>query len=174
MIKNEREAIANLQKYLRQLSYFDPDITSSPRDGIFDRETEQSVRDFQKKHGITESGVADKKTWDLIYKEYLRSLNENSLPEQISVFPVMPKDYELKATDTWFLVDVLQYMLEELRYSYDDFESIKRNGVYDIETENAVKAFQRRNFLEETGRVNKSTWNEISRQFNNNALNFKE
>ena len=174
MIKNEREAISNLQKYLRQLSYFDTDITSPPRDGILGSETERSIRDFQRKYGLTENGIADRETWNLIYKEYLRSISENSLPEQLSVFPVMPKDYELKANDSWFLVEILQYMLEELRYSYDDFENVKRSGVYDDETERAVKDFQRRNFLEETGRVNKSTWNAISTQFNNNGLNFKE
>ena len=171
MINNERDAIRNLQKYLRQLSYFDSDITPPPIDGIFELETERSVKDFQKKHGLTESGVADRETWDLIYTEYLNSVSENSLPEMLSVFPLMPKDYELKTSDSWFLVEILQYMLEELRYSYDNFENVKRSGVYDSETELAVKDFQRRNLLEETGRVNKATWNEISRQFNNNSLN---
>ena len=174
MIKNEREAITNLQTYLRQLSYFDSDITPPPIDGIFASETERSVREFQRKHGLEESGVADRITWNLIYNEYKMSLKENALPVSISVFPAFPKSYELKLNDDWFLVEILQYMLKELSYSYDDFDKVERNGVYDKETESAVKAFQRRNFLKETGRVNKSTWDELGRQFNNNSFNYKE
>ena len=173
MITNEREAITNLQTYLRQLSYFDDGINAPPTDGIFDSETEKSVRDFQTKYGLSPSGVADKETWDLIYKAYLDSIKENSLPEKVSFFPVI-NNYELELNDSWFLVELLQYMLEELRYEYDNFGSLVRSGIYDSETESAVKDFQKRNMLEETGKVDKETWNAITRQFNHNSLNFKE
>ena len=174
MIINENEAITNLQTYLRQLSYFDSDINSPPIDGIYEAETERSLRDFQNKYGIPETGIADKLTWDMLYSAYLRSVKQNTPPEKITLFPVFQTDYELGLNDSWFLVDALQYMLEELRYSYDNFERVERNGVYDTATENAIKDFQRKNMLEETGKVNKETWNAIARQFNNYALNFKE
>ena len=110
----------------------------------------------------------------MLYSAYLRSVKQNTPPEKITLFPVFQTDYELGLNDSWFLVDALQYMLEELRYSYDNFERVERNGVYDTATENAIKDFQRKNMLEETGKVNKETWNAIARQFNNYALNFKE
>ena len=174
MTINENEAIANLQTYLRQLSYFDKSITPPPIDGILGEDTEQAIRDFQIRYGIDETGIANKETWEALYREYLKSVKENALPQKISLFPVIEKDYTIERNDNWFLVEALQYMLEELRYSYDNFEGVKRSGVYDEETENAVKDFQKRNLLEESGKVNKETWDAITRQFNENSLNFKE
>ena len=40
---NLQDAIFNLQKYLRAISYADPRITRPPLDGIFDSATEESV-----------------------------------------------------------------------------------------------------------------------------------
>ena len=45
----ETQAIYNLQRYLRQLSRFDPDIPAVDEDGIFGEETRTSLEAFQKK-----------------------------------------------------------------------------------------------------------------------------
>ena len=39
----EKTAIANLQRYLRTLYYFDDALSSLPVDGVFDRATEEAV-----------------------------------------------------------------------------------------------------------------------------------
>ena len=44
----EKTAVANLQRYLRTLYYFDDTLSPTPVDGIFDRATEEAVRRFQK------------------------------------------------------------------------------------------------------------------------------
>ena len=38
-----KDAVNNLQRYLRQLSYTDPDITAPPIDSIFEKATADSV-----------------------------------------------------------------------------------------------------------------------------------
>ena len=45
---NEREAIFNLQRYLRQLSYHDTAIPSPPLDGVMDTVTTDALKAFQK------------------------------------------------------------------------------------------------------------------------------
>ena len=50
----EKEAIANLQKYLRQLSYTDNDIIPVPIDAVFGSVTSDSVKSFQRKYGLPE------------------------------------------------------------------------------------------------------------------------
>lgn len=174
MRTNESEAISNLQTYLRQLSYFDPDISSVPIDGIFESETKQGIMDFQKKYGLEQTGIADRETWDAIYDAYLDSMKENSPPNMISPFPFSPPNYNLSKGEQWFLVNIIQYMLGELSHSYDGFEKVVISGIYDDETERVIREFQRRNFINVTGSVDKETWNLLSNQFNNIAKNKNE
>ena len=67
----EKDAIRNLQRYLRQLSYTDKDIIAPPIDSIYDRATADSVRSFQRKYGIAETGIANKETFGY-YQEGLK------------------------------------------------------------------------------------------------------
>jgi len=163
---NEQEAIRNLQRYLRQLGYFDADFPLVPTDGIFDTDTRDALMIFQSKSGLPETGVADKTTWDALFSEYLASLTKNAPTGMIDPFPKFPDGYKIVSGDAWFLVDIIQYILEELRVRYDNFENVKRTGVYDKETELAIKDFQSRNSLPETGFTDKATWNALSNQFN--------
>ena len=50
--ENEAQAITNLQTYLRHLSYFDPDASKVPIDGVFGSDTEKAVREFQGANGL--------------------------------------------------------------------------------------------------------------------------
>ena len=135
-------------------------------DGIFGEQTKKSLTEFQRTQSLLPNGIADKETWDALFAEYLTSLTKNAPTEMINPFPRFPEGYELVSGDAWFLVDIVQYLLEELRVRYDNFENVKRTGVYDRETEDAIKDFQRRNSLPETGFTDKATWNELANQYN--------
>lgn len=164
--ENEAQAITNLQTYLRHLSYFDPDATIVPIDGVFGSDTEKAVREFQRTNGLVQTGTADRKTWELIFEQYRASIASKLPPETVSLFPRVPENYILRPGDSWFLVEVVQYMLGELRISYDNFGEVERTGVYDDATVNAIKDFQRRNFLFQTGNLDRLTWNLLTQQFN--------
>lgn len=164
--ENEAQAITNLQTYLRHLSYFDPDATKVPIDGVFGSDTEKAVREFQRENGLMQTGNADRETWELIFEQYRASIAEKAPPQMIGLFPRSPDNYILAKGDSWFLVDIIQYMLGELKISYDNFGEVERTGVYDDATINAIKEFQRRNFLLQTGNVDRLTWNLLAQQFN--------
>ena len=87
---SQNQAISNLQRYLRTLSYSDADIPSPPIDGIFDSRTKESLLAFQKKHGLYQSGVGDRETWSKLYEEYLRSEARNAPPAPLNIFPRVP------------------------------------------------------------------------------------
>jgi peptidoglycan hydrolase-like protein with peptidoglycan-binding domain len=59
---NEREAIRNLQRYLRQLSFVNPEIPTPPIDGIYGTEMVSVTRAFQSDHGLPADGKAGKLT----------------------------------------------------------------------------------------------------------------
>ena len=160
-------AVRNLQTYLRQISYHDPEITPPPIDGIFGNETRRSLCEFQKRSGMPVSGVADRATWDALYAAYRLSLAENAMPCRVALFPPYPNRYCLKRGCRDFSVAALQYMLRELQQKTGDGIPIEINGVFDDATEEAVRAFQECcSGLECSGEADRKTWNEIAERYN--------
>lgn len=162
----EKQAVRNLQKYLRQISYQYPEITSPPVDGIFESVTRQALIDFQLKKGLIPDGVADRATWDMLFNEYNASMSLHSPPEAINIFPRNVHDYKLKSGDSSVYVLSLQYMLRELHRDYGDKFDIELNGIYDQNTEEAVRHFQTTYGMFPDGEVDKITWDIITRAYN--------
>ena len=152
------QAILNLQRYLRQLSYFDESIPPPPLSGTWDARTEESLTAFQKNNRLPETGRADEVTWNLLYDEYKRSMTAAALPRSLPLFPLLPDGYEIGMGEESFVVMAIQYMLGEIRLHYDNLETVAQTGIYDAETDTAVREFQTRNLLPVTGKVNKATW----------------
>ena len=169
---NKAQAVTNLQKYLRRLSFEDEfyDIPRPPIDGIFDSVTEDAVSDFQRKNGLAVTGVADKETWDRIFGEYMRVTENERMAQGLFIFPDTPEGYTISRGDALTLVRILQLLLLELRLTYDVFEDVTENGIYDERTEKAIRDFQRANLLPVTGEVDKKTWNRIVREYANLEL----
>ena len=154
---NLQEAIFNLQKYLRAISYVDDSVIAPPIDGIFDSVTEQSVRSFQASHSLVPNGIVDKNTWDAIYEEYKLTLVDDNLP----FFPSYPPNYATKLGEKSVFVSIIQILLRELSSVYDDFEKIEISGIFDKETENATKEFQKASGLDPSGMIDKITYKRI-------------
>lgn len=168
MPQKETEALAieNLQRYLRQLSYHDSAITAPPIDGIFESDTQQSLRDFQASHGLPATGKADKRTWDALYANYRASLTEHTPPRAVALFPFAIQPSEILPGNVGFAVSVLQHMLRELSANYSDLEDVAVTGTYDEKTAAAVRHFQSSNRMPETGNTDVPTWNAIVDQYN--------
>lgn len=162
----EKDAIRNLQTYLRRLSYINDDAIKSPIDGIFESSTQNALRQFQRNNDLPVTGVADRATWDVLYAQYLNELKRLALPDPIIPFPSYPSDYKVASGEESFLVSIIQYMLKELSIIYDTFDAVEITGKYDQITKDAISDFQKRNGLSDTGDVDKETWNALSRIYN--------
>jgi len=68
------DAVRRLQKLLG--------FSEAEQDGIFGAKTEEAVRQFQRRHGLTVTGDADDKTRDLL---------ERQLPDEIHPWPIEPR-----------------------------------------------------------------------------------
>ena len=163
---NHSPAVENLQRYLRQLSYGEPTIPPPPIDGIFETQTEDALREFQRLRNIPVTGSADQDTWERLYIDYRSSLAYNSPPRQISVFPLDPPGYVLTLGSGGFVVAAIQHMLRELSHSYSFLSVVNTTGIYDEQTANAVRLFQQQNRLPTDGNVGLLTWNAIADQYN--------
>lgn len=173
---NEREAIRNLQRYLRQLSFFDRDIPTVPIDGIFDSSTKEALTAFQRKYGLEPSGTANIETWNALYAAYLSSIDQNSPPLPLPLFPREPQDYAILLGAESFLVMAVQYILNELAILNGGADTlpITQTGVYDDDTENAVKKFQEQNGLRSTGNTDMQTWNMMVKLFEKASSEYSE
>lgn len=164
--KNEQEAIRNLQRYLRQLSYVNPNIPAPPIDGIYDTATREAVIAFQREERLPPTGVVDTATWELLFKRYEESLRREGAPVPLAQFPRISPGYALREGDENFLVRLVQYALGELDLIYEGFDDVPQTGIYDAKTMDAVRSFQRRHGLAETGEVDRATWDALATTYN--------
>lgn len=163
----QREAVQNLQRYLRRLSYENNDILPVPVDGIFDTQTEAALSEFQKMNGLPVTGVADAETWNRLFEEYTRLRIEDDRHVPLDFFPSVPEHYEPVDGERHAFISLLQFMLGELSLVYDAYAVPTVNGMYDTETAEAVAVFQKIQGLPPTGRLNRHTWNRLSEEYRN-------
>lgn len=162
---DERTAVSYIQSCLYQLSFSNPDIPPVVIDGIWDEQTEMSLRAFQKKYGLPVTGVADLATWELLRDVTNISQSLHSPTRPILVFPRYPEGYVWDSQSSPAHIGILQYVLRELSTEYF-FDGLQLSGVYDSATRNAVLSFQKKNGLTQSGTVDRTTWNTIAEQYN--------
>ncbi|MBQ3063682.1 MAG: peptidoglycan-binding protein [Clostridia bacterium] len=163
---NERDAIRNLQRYLRQLSFVNEEIPTPPLDGIYDTRTREAVNAFQKSEGLPQTGQVDLVTWERLFAAYEKSLVREGAPVPLAGFPRLSEGYALRAGDESFLVRLIQYALSELETLYPDLDEVRETGVYDEATMAGVKSLQGRVGLPETGEVDRATWDALATVYN--------
>ena len=164
--ENERQAITNLQRYLRHLSYFNEGVDPLPVDGIFDSATEAALRSFQSAAGLPQTGRADRVTWERLYAAYRASIAEKQAPARIAHFPQIPENYRVEVGDAQFLVSIIQHALQELAVVYEGLDDVPLSGAYDEQTAAAVRRFQAVYGLPEDGAVDRATWNALADAYN--------
>ena len=171
---NEKTAVRNMQRYLRQLSYTDADIPPVPIDGIFGEATSNSLIAFQTKNGLDATGIADRESWDALYQTYLESVRRFTPPKGFSPFPRVPEDYSLSVGDVGFAVTAVQFLLNEVSVILDEIETIAITGIYNIDTARAVSIFQAVSGLQITGEVDKDTWNMLVDTYEHYSKNYTQ
>ena len=162
----EKDAIRNLQTYLRAQALVYPNAIIPPVDGIFDSATRDALIDFQLRNSLAPTGVADRITHDLLYAQYLDITRNNNLANPIIPFPSYPLNYAIKRGERSFLVAVLQYMINEVGIVYNTLPLLEINGEYDEETERAVSQFQEINLLPVTAQADRLTWDALAKIYN--------
>ncbi len=132
-------------------------------DGIFDVETENAVKEFQRIFNLTPDGIVGKATWYKIIFIFsgVRRLSELD-SDKISIGVVNQQfKQNLSEGDTGTEVSALQYYLNFIAEFNNFIPSVNIDGIYGPATANAVRAFQQSVGLPQTGIVDESTWNAI-------------
>lgn len=152
-INDKRAAVFAVQSLLRNAGY---DVKP---DGIFGEETARAVRAFQSASGVTPSGRVDLYTFELL----VLAAESPAAYKCVSAVPKLLEGGRISPGEESNVVIIIQAMLRELESVYD-FE-IEVNGVYDSNTENAVKDIQRVYGLTPNGIIDASTWNVLVEEY---------
>lgn len=163
--RDQRQRIRILQRMLRAVADRESWEGEIPREtGQYDDVTRGAVRQFQRRRGWPETGVADRRTWEEMSRLYREWETERTEPERIR--PFVGRGRRIRARERSDLVMILQMMLNELRIRYDGYGHIPLSGIYDDTTQNAVRTFQRVNLLPTDGETDVYTWNRMAQQYN--------
>ncbi len=148
--------IREFQAALRELSRYNLLIPRIAVDGIYGVETASAVAAFQGAHGLPVTGNVDPATWDMIFHEYNQVTSFRESPSFIAPFPSSETVVSLQ--DEGSLVAIIQVMLCEIGHYFHNMDTVDIDGKFSEQDERAVRKVQAMAGLEETGGVDRDTW----------------
>ena len=152
----KQKAIQEAQGYLRSISLTFGEIPLLIPDGVYGEETEKTVLAFQKKQGLEETGIINYETWTEILKEKERAVFISS-----DSLLIANEELPLRRGMQSSAVAHLKAILNKLSEAYGNFSPLEVSDVFEAETERNVKQWQRVIRAEETGEVDKLTWERL-------------
>ena len=158
-------AVQNVQERLYFLYKNGYGINVVYPDGIYGTETVNAVKEFQAKQGIAESGVVDFETFKLLNTEYQNAQRRFARPSKVRIFPRLLFDRAINPGERFGIVYVIQAMLLSLGTAYDDFKNIEVNGIYDKNTEAAVKKIKNNFKLGDSSAIDKEFFSALTKLY---------
>lgn len=161
----KREHIKELQRFLHEISYYNPRIPRINPDGIYGQETSDAVKIFQREYGLTATGNADSDTW-----KKLAEVNSFYYPAIIRP-DVFGNDTVIIPGSAGPAVYFIQVMLNTIGNGYKNMPVIELTGIYDAPTERSVNMYKRVSGSN-VGRegVDAELWNKIVSSFNKEVI----
>lgn len=167
MAENKASDVREVQRFLRTISKYNPNIPMTSADGTYGEETRSAVSAVQRESGLPETGELDTNTWDELYKLYKEAALFFAELESIS--PRAVGETPLTIGSAGYPVYIIQVMLNTIAQFYDNLSGAAINGIYDNETAEEVRRIQSIAGLPETGELNRASWNALARIYNYHA-----
>lgn len=153
-----------IQRKLNRISTNFPGIPKIyPTDGFYDSSTTDAVRKFQEVFNLDQDGLVGRATWNqiqFIYNAVKKLYTVNSEGIRISEVTTRFTDNLLEGSSGEGVLQV-QYYLSYISLFVPTVIEAALDGSYGPATTNAVRSFQRTYGLEETGVVDRATWDKM-------------
>lgn len=164
------EEVYRIKLRLNRIGKNYPAIPEIPyMNAAFDAPTEEAVKTFQRIFNLTPDGIVGKSTWYKIQEIYagVKQLSELTsegltISEAARIYP-----RALVPGTVAEAVRTVQYYLSFISFYFDNIDFIPLSGVYDEQTENAVRAFQQTYGLSPDGTVGRETFSKLTEVYNN-------
>lgn len=158
------QSVRTIQQQLNRIRKNYPGIPAiTPVSNVYDRATEDAVREFQRVFNLEPDGIVGKATWYKIKEIWtgVKRLSELA-SEGLVLTEVQPAFPEvLRYGDTGVAVSTVQYYLAFLGFFLPQLPQITITGTFDDATRDAVYAFQNTYGLPVDGIVGRDTWNRM-------------
>lgn len=153
---NEVEVI---QYYLAVVGAYYDAVSPVEITGVFDEETEKSVKSFQRVFGLLQTGVVERFTWIELYRAY-EGIAETVKPQYtaIALYP----GAVLCEGSSGESVKYIQEYLTFINRTYSNIPPVNNTGYFGPVTKQSVTAFQKQFGLNPTGIVGAVTWDKIA------------
>lgn len=156
--------VRELQTYLRTLSQEYPGIPELAIDGVFGPQTAGAVLEWQRLCGAPLTGEVDGNTWEKLVEEYRRLCDLKTAAQPLYPFPSGGCVWEIG--DEGPAIAILQAALTTVAQQCAFRAAPPVTGVFDEETAGAVKWLQKVCGFEQTGRVDRRTWDMLACTYN--------
>jgi len=157
------EETREIQEKLRAISLAGGSLPEIAVDGIYGPLTSLAVSAFQQQVGLPVTGNVDFETWNALNDEFERATFAKKQPERIAALAC---NVRLKEGTTGDSVFLLQTMLNYIGEEHYNIGGVQRTGVYDADTTEAVREYQRAAGLKMTGETDKATWDALAAVYN--------
>ena len=157
------QPIRSLQTMLRTIAESQGRNISVIPDGIYGKNTIAEVTAFQRRKGLSATGVTNQETWDAIVAEYEPALIlvDEATPLQLILNP----NQIIRKGERHPNVYLLQAVLIVLAEAYGSIPSPTMSGIIDLPTSDSLAEFQLLSGLPVTGELDKITWDRLARQY---------
>ena len=158
-----QQPIRSLQTMLRVIAKDDKRYQNIIPDGIYGPDTVNAVTAFQRQNSLPLTGIVDQQTWDTIVPAYESALIRIGKAEKIEILIEPGAVFSYGDNDPH--IYLIQAMLAQLADEHAQIPHPAHSGTLDRETERSLRAFQHFAGLPETGKADRNTWKNLSKQF---------
>lgn len=166
-----------IQEQLNRIAINFPLLPLIEVNGVYEEDTVNTVREFQRLFVLPVTGVVDKATWYRISQIYssVKKLSEITSEGQRAsynqqLYPGTPLQLYSRGSE----VQEIQFYLQRIARFNPIVESPVLDGIFGTATQSAVKSFQNAYGLPQTGIVDETVWNSIVGVYNGTLDNVDE
>lgn len=162
--------VRTIQRQLNRISKDYPFFGTVSTDGVFGASTTAIVKKFQKQFSLTQDGVVGRSTWykiSYIYvavKKLAELTSEGEKPNGDLVAGQYPGT-ALRIGSTGSTVEEVQFWLNTVGQFVTTIPAVALDGIFGVDTERAVRAFQQHFGLGVDGVVGKQTWDSLYAEY---------
>lgn len=154
------QPIRSLQTMLRVIAESNAEPLSVIPDGIYGPNTANAVSAFQRRKGLSPTGVADQQTWDAIAAEYATATIVAGAPQPVNV--LLETNQVIRRGEENPNLYLVQAILTVLSQAYASITEPGFSGILDIPTSESISSFQTLHGLPATGELDRLTWHSLA------------
>ena len=164
IIEEERAKIKELQRYLREIAIKDTRVPILAIDGFYLDDTANSVSKFQTINNLEPTGETDETTWNSVFNRYLEIKRRDAPPVPLNIFK--NPDTTLYIGAQGYTIYFIQTILKILSQRFYNLGDLEITGVYDAQTELAIRKVREVTGVTEDEKIDKNTFDALAILFN--------